>query len=121
MMIARNILGVIAGYLIFAVSAVLLFKLGGIDPHAEATVGLIAGVAVFGAVFAFVGGFVAKLVAASQTFIVNIILAVLMAGFAAFSLLKSDGSHYTQLAAILIFAPMSMVGGFLRKRVESVA
>lgn len=120
MKIARNILGLIAGYLIFAVSAVLLFKLSGIDPHAEASASLIAGVVVFGAVFAFIGGFVAKLIAASRTLIVNIVLAVLMAGFAAFSLTKSDGSHYTQLAAIFIFAPVSLVGGILRKRMESV-
>ncbi|WP_171037885.1 hypothetical protein [Dyadobacter luticola] len=33
------------------------------------------------------------------------------AGFAAFSMLKSDGSNWTQLLAIFIFAPATVLGG----------
>ena len=106
------------GYLIFAVSAVLLFKLGGIDPHAEASGGLLAGIVLFGALFAFIGGYVAKWIAASKALTVNVVLAVLMAAFAAFSLIKTEGSHYTQIAAIFLFAPVSLLGGSLRRRSE---
>lgn len=110
----RNIFGVIVGYLIFAVSAVLLFKAGGIDPHAEASIGLIIGVVAFGCVFAFISGYVCKRIAASSKSTVNIALAVVIATFAAFSLIMSDGSHYTQIAAIALFAPMSLIGGVIR-------
>ncbi|CAN5412085.1 hypothetical protein BH10ACI2_BH10ACI2_00550 [soil metagenome] len=112
----RNILGVIVGYLIFAVSAVMLFNLSGIDPHADASGGTIALVIVFGAVFAFIGGYLAKMIASTKTMTVNYALAVLMVCFAAFSLLKSPGNHYTQIAAIFLFAPMSLFGGFQRRR-----
>jgi hypothetical protein len=36
-----------------------------------------------------------------------------MAGFATFSLLKSDGSSWTQLLAIIVFAPVSVLGGYI--------
>ncbi len=119
MNIARNILGVIVGYLIFAVSAVLLFQLSGIDPHADAGIGTMVLVIVFGAFFAFIGGYTARLIAFARSLAVNIVLFCLIAGFALISLLKSDGSHYTQIAAILFFAPMSMAGGILRKKAEA--
>ena len=115
MKIVRNIAAVIVGYLVFAVPAVLLFSLSGIDPHAETSLMTKAGVIVFGCVFAFIGGYVAKLIAAQNTLTVNIVLAILMAGFAAFSLLKSPGEHYTQIAAIVLFAPASLIGGFARR------
>ena len=119
MNVIRNILGLIVGYLIFAVSAVLLFNLSGIDPHADASYGTIALVVSFGAVFAFLGGYIAKLIAATNTLTANYVLAILMAGFAAFSFFKSPGNHYTQIAAIFLFAPMSILGGFLRRRSET--
>ena len=119
MKILRNIAAIIVGYLIFSVSAVLLFKLGGIDPHAESGIGTKAGVIVFGAVFALIGGYAAKLIAATKALSVNIILSVLMASFAAFSFFKSEGEHYTQIAAILLFAPASLLGGFIRRRSEN--
>ncbi len=115
MKVARNIAAVIVGYLIFAVSAVMLFNLSGIDPHAETGLMTKFGVVVFGCVFSFIGGYVAKLIAAANTLTVNIVLAVLMAAFAAFSFFKSPGEHYTQIAAIFLFAPASILGGFARR------
>ncbi|MFB3386815.1 hypothetical protein [Flavobacterium sp. LAR06] len=50
---------------------------------------------------------------------VNFVLFVIMAGFATFSLLKSGGSSWTQLLAIFIFAPVSVLGGlFWIKRIK---
>jgi len=112
----RNISAVICGYLIFAVSALMLFKFGGIDPHAESGVGVKASVVVFGIVFSFVGGYAAKLIAAVRSLSVNLILSLIMAGFAAFSAFKSEGEHYTQIAAIFVFAPASLLGGYIRRR-----
>jgi hypothetical protein len=118
MKIVRNILGVIAGYLIFAVSAVVLFIVNGIDAHAEPTMGFMIAVMAYGVVFAFIGGYAAKLIATTRTMTANFVLASIMAGFAAFSLIMSTGNHYTQIAAIFLFAPMSLLGGFTRHRSE---
>ncbi len=118
MNVVRSVLAVVVGYLIFAVSAVLLFNLSGIDLHAEAGVATVVFVVAFGAVFAFIGGYLAKLIAATKTMIVNYALAILVAGFAAFSFFKSPGTHYTQIAAIFLFAPMSILGGLLRHKSE---
>ena len=119
MTIARNILAVAVGYLIFAVSAVLLFSLGAIDPHADASVGTIILVIVFGAVFSFIAGFTAKAVAGSQSLAVNIALAALVFAFAAFSFFASAGSHYTQIAAMFVFAPISILGGYTNRKIFS--
>ena len=114
----RNILGVIVGYLIFAVSAVLLFKISGQNAHGETSVAFAIFVILYGSVFATVGGFAAKLIAGGKNLLSNYILATLMAAFAAFSLFSTSGNHYTQIAAIFLFAPLSILGGylFLRKK-----
>lgn len=91
----------------------MLFSLSGIDPHADATLITMALVIAFGAAFALIGGYVCKLIAVTKALIANYVLALLMGGFAAFSFIKSPGSHYTQIAAILIFAPLSLVGGYI--------
>ncbi|HEX3101402.1 MAG TPA: hypothetical protein VHQ01_06420, partial [Pyrinomonadaceae bacterium] len=116
MNVLRNIAGVIVGYLIFAVAAVMLFGISGTDPHADAGSGTMTMVILCGGAFAFVGGYVAKLIASTRTMIANFVLALIMAGFAAFSLFMSAGNHYTQIAAIFLFAPLSLFGGFLRRR-----
>jgi hypothetical protein len=116
MSVFRNVLGVTAGYLIFAIGAVMLFRLTGIDPHASPGLGTAAAVIVAGAGFAFAGGYAAKRIASTGTLKANVVLACIMAGFAAFSLFMSAGDHYTQLAAIFLFAPASLLGGSLARR-----
>jgi len=115
MKVLRNIFAVIIGYLIFVVSAVLLFGLSGIDPHAEAGPMNLALVIICGCIFSFLGGYVCKIIANSRSLTPNIALFLLMAGFAAFSLFRSEGNHYTQIAAIFLFSPLSLLGGFLRQ------
>jgi hypothetical protein len=39
----------------------------------------------------------------------------MIASFATFSLLKTVGNHWTQLLAIFIFAPVSVLGGLFYK------
>ncbi|MEP6787410.1 MAG: hypothetical protein ABJB40_03200 [Acidobacteriota bacterium] len=112
----RNILAVIAGYLIFAVTAVALFSLSGIDPHTDASVPKVGLVVVYGAVFAAIGGYAAHLIASSKTLTVNYVLSFIIAGFAVFSLFASSGSHYTQVATIFLFAPLSLLGGYLHAK-----
>jgi hypothetical protein len=44
------------------------------------------------------------------------VLLFIIAGFATFSFLKANGSHWTQLLAIFIFAPISVLGGWFYKK-----
>jgi hypothetical protein len=106
----RKIVGVILGYIIFAVSAVALFKLSGQAPHADPTIIFAILTTVYGAVFSFIAGLIAQLIAKTTDLKINYVLAFIMAGFATFSLIKTNGNHWTQLLAIFVFAPASVLG-----------
>jgi hypothetical protein len=108
----KQILGVIAGYIIFVISSLLLFRLSGVKPHSEASVAFMFLTFVYGTVFSFISGVVAQVIAKKNNLKVNYVLFVIMAGFATFSLFKSEGSSWTQLLAIFVFAPISILGGF---------
>lgn len=108
----KKILGVIAGYAIFAAASLALFKLSRVDPHEEPTTGFQVLTFIYGAAFSFLSGFILQLIARTKNLNLNFILAFVIAGFAIFSLIKSNGSHWTQLLAIVIFAPSSILGGY---------
>jgi hypothetical protein len=108
----KQVLGVIAGYAIFVISSVLLFKISGVKPHSVASLLFMLLTLVYGAVFSFSSGVVAQFIARSGNLKANYALFVIMAGFAAFSLFKSSGSFWTQLLAIFVFAPVSVLGGY---------
>ncbi len=114
----RSVVAVIAGYFIFAVSAFLLFRLTGRDPHAPAAIWFQFITVVYGILFAALGGFIAAVL--GKHFEIEHALAVtsLIAAFGAASLLATvkTGAIWTQLAAILIIAPSAMLGGYLRQR-----
>ena len=116
MKLFRNTIAIISGYATFVISAVLLFQLSGIDPHADPSVGIMVLVVVYGMCFSFIGGFLTQWISKSPMLTVNYVLACIIAGFAAFSLFKSEGNHYTQIAAIFLFAPASVLGGMARLR-----
>jgi len=118
MKVFRTILAVIIGYLIFALSAVLLFTLANIEPHDETGYTTIVGVIAYGIVFSLIGGTITKLIASGTSLTANIILALLIAAIAAVSAYMSDGSNYTQFAAIAIFAPASLIGGIITSRTK---
>ncbi|QPH40988.1 hypothetical protein [Pedobacter endophyticus] len=111
----RKILSIIAGYSVFVISSLLLFELSGQKPHEDAINLFIIFAAIYGAFFSIVAGYITRLIAKSETLNINYILAVIIAGFALFSLVGSDGRHWTQILAIVIFAPISIVGGMLGK------
>jgi hypothetical protein len=75
----------------------------------------------YGIVFSFVGGLLAQPISGSAKLTVNYFLAGLMASFAAFSMFKSEGNHFTQLAAIFLFAPAFLLGGmtYLKRKKKS--
>jgi len=113
----QKILSVIAGYAIFVITSLALFKLSAQDPHADPTFVFVTITILYGAVFSFIAGLVTQLIARTKNLKINYVLASVIAGFAAFSFFKSTGNHWTQLIAILIFAPVSILGGlFYNKR-----
>lgn len=107
----KQILGVILGYAVFVITSIFLFKFSGVNPHEDASKLFMVLTFVYGTFFSFISGIVAQAIAGTKNLKVNYILFVIMDGFAAFSLFKSGGSCWTQLLAIFIFAPVSVLGG----------
>ena len=114
----RNILSIILGYAIFVVTSIALFKISGQDPHAEPTTSFVILTVIYGTVFSFLAGLVTRLISHTNNLKLNYILAFIIAAFAAFSFFKSEGNHWTQLLAIFIFAPASILGGLLYNKVK---
>ncbi len=113
----RNIFSIIVGYAIFVATSLALFKIAGQDPHSNPSISFIILTIIYGAVFSFVAGLVTQLIARKAELKINYVLAFIIAGFATFSFFKSEGNHWTQLIAIIIFAPVSILGGiFYNKR-----
>jgi hypothetical protein len=113
----RNILSVIVGYLIFAVSSVLLFTLTSHKPHGDASTTFKIATIIYGVFFSVIAGFVVQLIAKQKTLTLNYILALVIFLFAAISLITATGTHWTQLFAMLIFAPVSVLGGYIKNRI----
>ena len=109
----RKILSIIAGYAIFVITALALFKFSGQQPHADPKFTFVILTAIYGAVTSFIAGLVTQIISRTKNLAINYILAIVIAGFAMFSLFKSGGNHWTQLLAIFIFAPASIVGGLI--------
>src|SRR4051794_13947395 len=113
----RSIGAVVAGYFVFAVSAVLLFQLAGRDPHASAPLAFQLATIVWGAVFAMVGGWLAAHVSPRRPGTHAAIVAVVIAVLAAGSLVADPrGAQWTQVSAIVVMAPCAWLGGLLAAR-----
>lgn len=112
----KKILSIIVGYAIFVATSLSFFKIMGQKPHSDPTTTFVILTTIFGAIFSFLAGIVAKIIAKTTDLKINYILAFIIAGFATFSFFKSDGNHWTQLLAIFIFAPVSILGGLFYNR-----
>ena len=119
----RIFLAVVAGYLIFAVSAVLLFHLTNIDPHSPAALGFKVLTMAYGLVFALASGFVAGRIGRRTDLLCGIALALVIALGATISMLARPGAGalWTQTAALILFAPASLVGGWIRRKRPATA
>src|SRR4051812_28636717 len=96
----RKILSIIAGYAIFVITSLALFKISGQKPHSDPTTLFVIWTIIYGINFSFIAGLVTQLLSKTRNLRISYILAFIIAGFATFSLLKSEGSHWTQLLAI---------------------
>ncbi len=75
----RSVTVVVLGYLVFGVSAVLLFQLSGVDPHGPGSSGFKLFATIYGLVFAVAGGVLVALGSRSKPRRHLGVLAVLMA------------------------------------------
>ena len=112
----RKILSVIVAYALFAVSAALLFMMTSQQPHHDAPVAFKLITIIYGLFFSVLSGFILQMIARQRQLALNFILALVIFLFASISLLTSAGSRWTQLFAMFIFAPASIIGGYLKQR-----
>jgi hypothetical protein len=114
----RSIAAVVAGYLVFALSAAALFQLTGVNPHASASPTFMILTTLFGIVFAALGGMLAVRLSASRSSIQGWAVGALIALGAAASLIFSPATdaRWSQVTAILLMAPAASLGGSLLAR-----
>jgi len=114
----RNVLAVASGYLLFAGSAVLLFQVSGVDPHGASSLRFRVLSILYGAGFALVSGVLARRMAQRDAKAPPMVVAGLIALAALVSTVASPGDHaiWTQVASIVLFAPLAAIGGRLARR-----
>lgn len=119
----RAFLAVIAGYVIFAGAAVLFFRLANVDPHSPAAAGFAALTIAYGLAFASFAGFTAGKLGRRSDLACGIALALVIALGATISMVARPGAGalWTQTAAIVLFAPASFAGDWIRKRRQLTA
>ena len=115
---ARSVIAVIVGYLIFALSAFAFFQISGQSPHRAAPVPIMIGSIAFGTVFALLGGYVAARLAQRRPLAHGFAVAAVLALGAAISLFSTlgKGAVWSQVAALALMAPCAILGGWLRMR-----
>lgn len=114
----RSIVSVVVGYLLFAVPSYAFFRISGQPPHQEAPPRIMLASILVGVVAAFVGGFVAALLAGRHPLGHGIAVAILLACGATASLLSTigHGAIWSQVAALTLMAPTAALGGRTRAR-----
>ncbi len=75
----RVISGVIIGYLVFALSAMALFRVTHHNPHAPASISFEASTVIYGIVFALLAGYIARFIAGKQNAMAVNLVALVMA------------------------------------------
>lgn len=112
----RSIGSVIAGYLLFAVSAFLFFQLSGQRPHSAAAPAVMAASILVGVIAAFAGGFLAARLAGRKPLLHGVAVAIVLAAGATASLASTigHGAIWSQVAALVLMAPAAALGGRAR-------
>ena len=111
----RIALGVVAGYVVFAFSALVPFLLTGRDPHAAAALSSLLGRVLYGVAFAAVAGLLAGRIARERHRIAALCLALVIAAGAVVSIMErpDDASTLAQLAVLVLMAPAALLGDWL--------
>jgi CHASE2 domain-containing sensor protein len=107
----RTISGIILGYMVFAIPSYLLFRVTHHNPHVPASIGFEVSAIAYGIFFAFLGGYWGAMIAGRREMRVPIIIAVILAAFAIFSMVAA-GVSWSPLFAVVLMAPSVLVGGY---------
>lgn len=116
-------LGVIFGYVIFATSAVLLFRLAGRNPHAAQDVPFMIDSIVYGMAFAALGGYMSAATGGGHAKTQGAWVGAIIAIGAMASLAASPGAdaRWSMLGALVLMAPSAVLGGIIRGRRRTAA
>ena len=113
----RSAIGVVVGYVIFALSAALLFQLSGQNPHGLVSSQFMMLSIIYGMIFAALGGYFAERIA-KNPWKPAIALTVVIAVGAIVSILTSPSTdaRWSQWSAVILMAPSALIGGWLATR-----
>jgi hypothetical protein len=119
--IFRSAAAVILGYAVFAVTAVLLFRIAGRDPHAPQGPGFVVFAVFYGMIFAALGGLLAARLAPARGNLHAAAVTLIIALGATASLFAGPGagSTWSQWAALLLMAPSAWGAAVLFSRRSS--
>ena len=111
-----SIVAVIVGYLIFGLSAAVLFAVTGVDPHAPASTTFMVASTIYGMTFAALGAFVATRLAPSNPHIHAFVVAGLIDLSAIISLVAQpgEGSMWSQIATIAFMSTAAILVGLFQ-------
>lgn len=114
----RSFLAILVGYLVFGISAALLFQLAHVDPHQQPGVGFMIGSTVYGVLFAIAAGYTSARIAGKKELVHAGVVACIIALLALVSIFAQPGlpTYWSQIAAIVFIAPAAVLGGWLRVR-----
>ncbi len=114
----KSVLAVLVGYLVFGISAVLLFQLAGVNPHQQPSLGFRIGSTVYGVLFALLAGYTAARIAGKNEIKHAVGVACILALLAGISIIAQPGleSHWSQVSALVFMTPAALIGGWLRAR-----
>jgi hypothetical protein len=114
----RSIAAVLGGFLIFSVSAVLLFNISGRPPEVWPGAAFATFAIIYGGVFACLAGYVAARLAPRNPLVHAAAVAGLLFGAATGSYLiqQSGASLWSLVSTIFVSIPAAMFGGYLRHR-----
>jgi hypothetical protein len=114
----RSIIAVVAGYLVFGISAAVLFNVSGMDPHAAASMPFMIGTTIYGIVFAALGAFVATKLAPNNPHIHAFVVAALidLGAIASLVLQPAGDSMWSQIATIAFMSTAAIVVGLIRRQ-----
>jgi hypothetical protein len=111
----RTASGVIIGYLVFAGSAFLLFRVTHQDPHAPTVMGFEIAAIVYGVFFAFLAGYWGTGIAGRHDMWVAALIAVIMAAAAIIAMI-GKGISWSPLSTLILMVPAELVGGYVQAR-----
>lgn len=116
-LMARTVLGILVGDVIFAGSAALLFYFFRVDLHAPSQPGFMFFGILCGVAIALLAGFVAGSIGKRPDLITGILLAIIIAIPALMTLISRSGQGviWPQASALLLMAPATLVGDWLHK------